>query len=129
MLSPKQEAFCMGYAKSGNATQAYKDAGYRPRNDDIAAAAATRMLRNVKVAARIAEISAQIESHKIMDVEEMQQRLTAFARMETTDSEGIAIKAMDLLGKMQGVYLQRQEIDINGSIPVVIRDDIAGDTS
>lgn len=119
----------MAYAKSGNATQAYKDAGYKTKNDEIARAAASRLLTNVNVSARIAEINTQIESRKIMDVEEMQQRLTAFARMETTTSEGIAIKAMDLLGKMQGVYLQRQEIDINGSIPVVIRDDIAGDTS
>lgn len=119
----------MGYAKSGNATQAYKDAGYKVKDDVVAASCATKLLRNAQVKQRIAEISAQIESRKIMDVEEMQQRLTAFARMETTDSEGIAIKAMDLLGKMQGVYLQRQEIDINGSIPVVIRDDIAGDTS
>ena len=48
-LTPKQEAFVREYLIDLNATRAYKVAYSRVKNDDVAAAAAARLLRNVKV--------------------------------------------------------------------------------
>lgn len=123
-LSPRQLAFCTAYAECGNATQAYKMAGYAYKNDNTAGVCAGRMLKNAKIAAKIDEITAKIEDDKIMGVKEMQQRLTEFARMTTTDNDMAALRAIELLGKMQGAFLQRQEIDINGALPVVLHDDV-----
>ena len=96
------------------------------------------MLGNVKVQNRLKELSAQIQSSKIMDIEEMQQLLTTMARGEATDEyitgDGVTLerkvswkdraKAIELLGKMQGAFISRQEVEVTGAVPVIIRDDV-----
>ena len=154
MLTPRREAFCMCYVKlGGNATQAYKDAGYRVKNDNSAAASASALLRNPNVKLRIDEIrqelhskqidtiadrTAAIKAKNIMDIAEMQERLSAVARQEATEeyisssgetmerkvSMKDALKAMELLGKMQGAFLDRQQVEMSGAMPVVIKDDV-----
>ena len=51
-LTPTQQRFVDAYLLSLNATQAYREAGYRGTGH-VAEAAASRLLRNVKVAARL----------------------------------------------------------------------------
>lgn len=139
-LTPKQEAFCMAYAGEckGNATEAYKKAGYNVKNDKTAGVNATRLLGNARVQARLAEIDKKIESNKIMDVSEMQERLTAIARQEATETDYTidgkefqrragfreSLKAIELLGKMKGAFYTRQEIDVRGAVPVVLADNV-----
>lgn len=120
-LTIKQEAFCMAYAKCGNATEAYKQVGYKVKNDNAAAASSSALLRNPKVRARLEAIRKRIESERIMSPMEMQQRLTQIARQEV-GAEGkpppvhAALKAMDLLGKMQGSFITRQEVELSGAV-------------
>ena len=128
----------MAYAESGNATEAYKQAGYTVKNDASAAAAAGRVLKNVKVQERLKQIRAKIESDKIMGVAEMQERLSAIARQLATESVLMAdgseaqkkadfrsaLKAMELLGKMQGAFIDRKEVEMKGVIPIVISDNV-----
>ncbi len=137
-LSPKQEAFCLAYAASGNATDAYKKAGYKYASENAAAANGARLIRNDKVRARLEEIAAEAASKKIMDIKEIQERLSDIGRQETTEEyitmEGIrmekhvaakdALKAMELLGKMQGAFLERSQVELSGAVPIVIKDDI-----
>ena len=73
-----------------------------------------------------------------MDIAEMQERLSAVARQEATEeyisssgetmerkvSMKDALKAMEILGKMQGAFLDRQQVEMSGAMPVVIKDDI-----
>ena len=137
-LSPKQEAFCLAYAASGNATDAYKKAGYKYASENAAAANSARLIRNDKVRARLEEIAAEVRSRKIMDITEIQERLSDIGRQETTEEyitmEGIrlekrvaakdALKAMELLGKMHGAFLDRSQVELSGAVPIVIKDDI-----
>ena len=56
-LSPKHEAFVQAYVSRGmNGTKAYRAVYPSIKSDDVAGAAAARLLGNVKVQARIAEI-------------------------------------------------------------------------
>ena len=48
-MTEKQKRFCDEYLIDLNGTRAYKAAYPKVKSDDTAAAAATRMLRNVKV--------------------------------------------------------------------------------
>ena len=137
-LSPNQEAFCLAYSASGNATEAYKIAGYKVKDDNSAAAASARLLRNVNIQRRLGEIAQEVKSKKIMDITEIQERLSEIGRQESTEEyitmDGMrmskhvaakeALKAMELLGKMQGAFLDRSQVELSGAIPVVIRDDI-----
>lgn len=136
-MTPRQEAFCLAYAKSGNATQAYKEAGYDVKDDNSANAAGNRLLAKVSIQARIKELSAEIAKPKIMDIAEIQEFLSAVARGELKDTyvlqSGVTLekpvtmtvrtKAADQLAKMQGAYLERREVNMSGGV-VVITDDI-----
>lgn len=130
----KWEAFCQNYSKSGNATDAYKEAGYKWKDDASANSAASRLLRNVKVIARLKELGQAKEKASIADADEQQQFATAVVRGEVEDRDGkpvpmsVRLKAMELLGKMQGLYVNHVETNLNVQ-PVVIRDDLEGDSS
>lgn len=67
MLQRLQENFCVEFVRCGNATQAYKNAGYKVRSDKVAGVAAARLLGNVRVQKRIEELRLELDSHKIMD--------------------------------------------------------------
>ena len=132
-LNPKQEAFCLHYAKTGNATEAYKKAGYKGKGRS-AENAASRLLGNVGVQARLRELAEEVKKPAIMGIEEMQERLSAIARRETFEDtvtpkgmivrtrvkEADAIKAITQLAKMQGVA---ENVNLNISIPVITGSD------
>ncbi len=133
-----QEAFCLEYAASGNATDAYKKAGYKTRNDNVAAAAAARLLRSVKVQLRLQELAKEVAAPKIANIQEIQEFLTAVMRQEKKEEEIVvagdfaetkektppistAIKAAETLAKLQGAF--RTDINITGALPVIISGD------
>ena len=95
VLTPQQEAFCLAWSKTGNATQSYKDAGYKATNDNSAAASASALLKRPKIQKRIQELMAKANRAKIMDIKETQERLSNIARrLETEDvylADGTAI--------------------------------------
>lgn len=144
-LSVKQEKFCLEYAKSGNQRQAYLLAGYNIKSDEAADAAASRLLRNVNVQARLAELAEEAKNASIADIVEMQQTLTSIIRKQMTEEvivvENIGdymtearkmdkepsikdiINAINTLGKIQGAFSSKLEIDADLS-PIVIKDDV-----
>ena len=61
-LTIKQEKFCIEYAKSGNARQAYIEAGYKCNSDEAADANASRLLRKDKVKERLAELTEEVKN-------------------------------------------------------------------
>ncbi len=48
-LTFKEKLFCFEYLQDLNGTRAYKAAGFKAKNDNVAAAGASRLLRSVKV--------------------------------------------------------------------------------
>ena len=132
-LNPKQEIFCFEYVKSGNATAAYSVA-YGTTNESSAAAKASALLRKPNIQERLTEIQSEIASEKIASATEVQERLSAIARREITEevilSSGervqrqVAIKdvlkALEILCKIHGLFISRQELNVKGCAPVVI---------
>ena len=144
-LSVKQEKFCLEYAKSGNQRQAYLKAGYKCKNDASADASASQLLRNPKVKERLAELAEEAKNDSIADIVEMQQTLTSIIRKRMTEEvivvESVGdymtearkmdkepsikdiINAINTLGKIQGAFSSKLEIDADLS-PIVIKDDV-----
>ena len=138
MLNVKQEAFCLHYAKTGNATESYKIAGYDAKTEGALYSAANRLLKNVKVKARLAELANELASEKIANIKEVQEFLTSVIRGETTDDvvvtegcgDGVSeakivkvrtnnvarIKAATELAKMQGGYDTKLQVEL--TVPV-----------
>jgi phage terminase small subunit len=78
-LTPKQRAFVEEYLIDFNGTRAAERAGYRG-NDGVLAAQASRLLKNVKVADRIAEHF----KNRAMSADEVLSRLAEQARADHT---------------------------------------------
>ena len=114
------ENFCLEIVQSGNGTEAYKKAGYKVKSDNAAAVGAAKLLRKAKVQKRIAELRSEMDSHKIMDAVERRELLTQFARDEET-AKPDRLKAMDLLNKMDGVYINKTQVSGVDGAPLVFR--------
>ena len=131
MLTVKQEKFIEEYIKSGNATAAYVSA--YGGGSDSARAKSSALLRKANVRARLEELQAEMASKAIATSQELQERLTAIVRGETTEEVILAsgerirkqvlmrdvLKAIELLLKVQGAFVIKQEVSVN-SVPVVI---------
>lgn len=136
MLNPKQEKFCVEFAKSGNATAAYV-AAYGG-NSESARSKASHLLQNVVVQERLQEIRSEVASKAICDCEEIQRRLSEIARRETVEEVFLpngdlvqkktsvkdSLKAIEILAKIHGMFISKSEIDLRGNVPIVIVDDI-----
>ena len=114
------ENFWLEIVQSGNGTEAYKKAGYKVQSDNAAAVGAAKLLRKAKVQKRIAELRSEMDSHKIMDAAERRELLTQFARDELA-AKTDRLKAMDLLNKMDGVYITRTQVSGTDGAPLTFR--------
>lgn len=107
--NPRWERFCQLYARDGNASAAYRAAGYNPRTDGAAWASASQLLRNPKVQARIEELvteaRARAEKEAIADIMEIRQRVTEVLRgrcpLDTKAAD--VIRAGEFLAKVGGM--------------------------
>ena len=120
MMQRLQENFCMEFVRCGNATEAYKNAGYKVRSDKVAGVCAAKLLGNARVQQRIAELRREMDSHKIMDAAERRELLTQFARDEET-AKPDRLKAMDLLNKMDGIYINKTQVSGADGAPLTFR--------
>lgn len=141
-LPVKQEKFCLEYAKSGNQRQAYFKAGYKCKSDEAADANASRLLRNDKVQARLAELAEEAKNASIADIIEMQQTLTSIIRQQLEEEvivvESVGdfmsearkmekkpaikdiINAINTLGKMQGAFIDKVEAEIDMDLNITV---------
>ena len=137
LRSPRWEKFCWEDAKNRNASEAYRKAGFTAKNPETAASSSRRLLLNAKIHKRLEELTHEARSEKIMEIKEMQERLSAIARMEQLEdvvvTEGVekgvteakiiqkrnsandAIKAIAQLAKMQGVA---ENVNVNVAVPL-----------
>lgn len=124
MLTPKQEQFCKNVVYEGMTyTAAYKDAyNTSGMTDKTVNERASRLKDECKISARIKELRAEIDSPKIMTVHKRAEKLTSLAE---SDDPNVAMKAIDLLNKMTGEYIQKvsAEVDTTYTINVELSDE------
>lgn len=116
-LTLKQERFCVEYAASGNATQAAIKAGYSPKT---AYSIGQENLKKPEIIARIHELQARDKKMRIMSVDERQAKLTAIA--ENSEDENAAIRAIETLNKMDGLYIQKHEVQVTRSLASILQE-------
>lgn len=129
----KWEAFCLHYAKTGNATESYKKAGYKATTETAIYSNANRLLKNDKVKARLQELAEELAGEKIANIKEVQEKLTAILRGEDKEermmvnglgeleinkivNQANQIKAAELLAKMQGGFTTNHNVVV--AVPV-----------
>ena len=102
-MNTRQQKFCKAYAATGNATRAAGEAGYSQRT---AYSQGQRLLRNVEVKNRIAELSAELSAARIADAQEIRERLTSVLRDDEART-GDRLRAADQLLRAGGQYLPK----------------------
>lgn len=108
----KHEAFCLHYAKTGNATESYKKAGYTAKTEGAIYANANRLLKNDKVKARLQELAEELASEKIANIKEVQERLSAILRGETTEDVVIVENKGDFTSEARVVKVKTPTKDV-----------------
>lgn len=125
-LTPKQEAFCLAYLETGNASEAYRRA-YNAENmkPESINRKAKDVIDNVKIAARLAELrkpairKAQmtLEGH-LADLQMLRDKALE------ADQFSAAISAEIARGKASGVHVEKSEQHLTGSVGFIL--EVAG---
>ena len=103
-MNSQHRKFCEGIVAGKSNQQAYMDAGYESTGA-VASAAATRLLKNVKIKERIEAMMDKTESSTIKTVKERKEMLSRIMdNAEASDKLMDAIRASAELSKMDGAY-------------------------
>lgn len=126
----RHERFAHEIAKGSSSRDAYKAAGYETKSDAAADACASRLLSSAAIKARVQELQEGISARAIEKtaiskawviaklVENVERAMTA---EPVRDAEGnptgeykyngnVANRALELIGKEQGMFVDRKEV-------------------
>jgi hypothetical protein len=126
-LTPKQERFCREWIVDMNATAAAKRAGYADRAAHVTAC---RLLRDAKVAARIAELqAATAERLEVSADDVIRMLLESYQDAKAANQHGPAVRAAELLGRRLGMFIDKHMMSPNEAAPddVLVRKLSGGD--
>lgn len=110
-LTPKQEAFARAVALDDmTQADAYRSV-YKADNmpDDQIYVRASEVANNSKVSVRIAELRKECLTPKVMSAQKRREKLTELAESEDPN---VSMKAIDLLNKMDGEYIQKVQAEV-----------------
>ena len=111
-LSMRQRKFAEYYAQSGNTVKSAIKAGY---SEKYANGRAYELLENVGVAEYIRSISDKQSRKRIISALKRQEILSDIAaNRDGTQESADIIRAIDLLNKMTGEYLNK--VEVSGSL-------------
>ena len=109
-LTPKQQRFVEEYLIDLNATQAYIRAGYAVKSEDVAAATASKLLRNAKVQEAIQEAQEKLSNKAQVTVEMVVQGLLNEAKdLSEGSTQSARVSAWAHLGKHLGMFKDKVE--------------------
>ena len=108
-MNKKQQTFADEYLLDLNGKQAAIRAGYSPKT---AESQASRLLTNAKVAEYIAKAQQERSKRLQIDADWIVEKLVGnHARAMELDELGHSNKAIELLGKTNGAFVDKMEID------------------
>lgn len=121
-LTIKQENFCIAVAKGKNQTEAYREY-YNTKNmkDETIWNSAYKLMNNGEVAAKIAELRARMEEKLVYSAKQSFENFEELKRMAIMKNNvQAALKAEELKGKLAGLYVDKQEVAIEGVKKVLV---------
>lgn len=115
-LTAKQEAFCLAYIETNNASEAYRRAYNASKmKDGTVHQTASRLLADVDVTARLEQLRAPVRDRAQITLESHLERLNHLSLMaEQAEQYSAAIKAEESRGKVAGLYVEKVDHTTNG---------------
>ena len=125
MLTDKQEQFVQNILQGMNQADAYRSA--YPNNkmsDKTVWEAASRLMANSKVVARLSELRDKLANEKIMSAQKRMEWLTELIKNDDASNMD-KLRALDILNKMDGEYVQKiqAEVQTETTISIELVDD------
>lgn len=117
MLTQKQEQFVQNILTGMSQADAYRSA--YPNNkmsDKTVWEAASRLMSNDKVVARLNELRNELAKPSIMTAQERLKWLTDLINGE--EDTNAKLKAIDIMNKMQGEYVQKVEANVTNEVTI-----------
>lgn len=130
VLTPKQEAFCLAYIETGNASEAYRKAyDAEAMKGATVNRSAKELLENPKITARLSELRERAVERTMVTVDMLTERLLRLAQKgEDKDTEtGFGVSRMSLMdiAKLNGLVVDKREL--SGSVNLGAALDALGD--
>ena len=121
MLTPQQEKFAQAVALDGmNYTEAYRSAYNTSGMSDKTVNEKASLLKDKdKIRARIKELRDEVNTPKIMSAQKRKERLTEIIDDPDIDINA-KLKAIDLLNKMDGEYVQKVQAEVQAETTIHI---------
>jgi phage terminase small subunit len=118
MLTAKQEKFVQNIIDGMSQADAYRSAYDTKRMSDNAIyREASLLMSNPKLTQRFAELSAKAEKSKVMSAQERLEWLSERIVDKEVDINA-KLKAIDIMNKMQGEYVQKVEADVKNEVTI-----------
>lgn len=113
-LTPKQEAFCIAYMESGNASDAYRRSyDVTKMNSASVNRCAKDVIDNPKIASRLAEMRAPLIEKAQITVEDLLRELEEARKLAIdTEAPGPAVSAT--MGKAKLLGMDKQVVELSG---------------
>ena len=125
-ITIKQEKFCLEYLKDGNASRAYREAYNASKMKEASINVnASKLLKDTKIALRLKELRKETTTKAILSIEARKEILSNIAQNVAFDKKGNsnyndARGAIDLLNKMDGVYVVKNQTEVSGVMTIQI---------
>lgn len=120
MLTAKQELFAKGIAEGKTQCDAYRAAyNAEKMSDNAVYREASLLMNSPKIAQRLKELRDMAASSSVMTA---RQRLEWLTNLIGTEEEDVnaKLKAIDIMNKMQGEYVQKIAADVQQETTITI---------
>lgn len=120
MLTPKQETFVQKIIEGCSQADAYRFAYSTSKmSDKTIWENASRLMADSKVKARVQELRDKISTESVMSAQRRLEWLTGVVN-DTEERTENKLKAIDLMNKMQGEYVQKVEAEVKNAVNISI---------
>lgn len=112
MLTAKQEQFVQNIIQGMNQADAYRSAYPKQRmTDKTVWETASNLMKNPKVITRLEELRKELATPAIMSAQKRLEWLTELVQNDE-ESTGDKLRAIDIMNKMQGEYVQKVQAEV-----------------
>lgn len=112
-LTTKQRKYCHARASGKGQVESYEKAGYSMRQSKKSKEVNACKLESMEsIQKKLEELQTKADNGCILNTEQRKQALTEFY-CDTTKSDKDRLKAIDLLNRMTGDYIDKKEINAN----------------
>jgi len=110
LANAKHEAFARSIAKGMSGREAYRGAGYAQSSDSVTDAAASRLLSDVKVQARVAELQDRAAESTVTTIESLIEAGWQIVKNAQADKQhAAASQTIERIAKIAGLWIEKSE--------------------